>query len=66
MANPAQELYLPDTLATWPWSRSINPHYEEVKAESAAWFRSYKAFSTQSQETFDKHDLRQYFITRIC
>ncbi|KAL5513793.1 hypothetical protein ACEPAH_4194 [Sanghuangporus vaninii] len=47
-------LHLPDTLTSWPWPRTINPHYEAVKAESDAWFRSFKAFSAKSQYAFDK------------
>ena len=27
-------LYLPETMANWPWPRAINPHYEEVKSET--------------------------------
>ncbi|EMD35700.1 terpene cyclase, partial [Gelatoporia subvermispora B] len=47
---------LPETLEGWPWPRRINPHYEEVKAESAAWFRSFNAFSTKAQRAFDLCD----------
>ncbi|KAK0220872.1 terpenoid synthase [Armillaria nabsnona] len=47
---------LPDTLVYWPWPRRINPHYEEVKAASAAWFRSFKAFGPESQRAFDHCD----------
>ncbi|KAK0214397.1 terpenoid synthase [Armillaria fumosa] len=45
---------IPDTLAYWPWPRTINPHYEEVKAASEAWFRSFKAFGPESQSAFDR------------
>ncbi|KAL5510885.1 hypothetical protein ACEPAG_4642 [Sanghuangporus baumii] len=54
MSNDTKLLHLPDTLANWPWPRTINPHYEAVKAESDAWFRSFNAFSTKSQYAFDK------------
>ncbi|TCD62382.1 terpene cyclase [Steccherinum ochraceum] len=47
-------LHLPDTLADWPWPRSINPHYQEVKEESTAWFHAFEALSPQSQKAFDK------------
>ncbi|KAK0184329.1 hypothetical protein F5146DRAFT_1125739, partial [Armillaria mellea] len=40
---------LPNTLTYWPWPRRINPHHEEVKAASEAWFRSFKAFGPKSQ-----------------
>ncbi|EJD08331.1 terpenoid synthase [Fomitiporia mediterranea MF3/22] len=56
MSNSTTILHLPDTLANWPWQRTINPHYEEVKAESDAWFHSFKAFSAESQYAFDKCD----------
>ncbi|KAJ7240251.1 isoprenoid synthase domain-containing protein [Mycena rebaudengoi] len=49
-------LYLPETMKTWPWPRIINPHYEEVSAESSAWFHSFNAFSKRSQYAFDKGD----------
>ncbi|KAF8484312.1 terpenoid synthase [Gautieria morchelliformis] len=49
-------LYLPDTMANWPWPRAINPNYEEVKAQSNAWFQSFNAFSPRSQRAFDKCD----------
>ncbi|KAG1830313.1 hypothetical protein EV424DRAFT_1470338 [Suillus variegatus] len=26
-------IYLPDTMINWPWLRTINPHFEDVKAE---------------------------------
>ncbi|SJL16467.1 uncharacterized protein ARMOST_19993 [Armillaria ostoyae] len=44
---------IPDTLTYWPWPRRINPHYEEVKAASEAWFRSFKAFGPRAQSAFD-------------
>ncbi|KAF8904746.1 isoprenoid synthase domain-containing protein [Gymnopilus junonius] len=49
-------LYLPETMADWPWPRAINPHYEEISAESNAWFHSFKAFSKKSQVAFDLCD----------
>ncbi|GBE81078.1 terpenoid synthase [Sparassis latifolia] len=47
---------LPDTLATWPWPREINPYYDEVMAESSEWFRSFHAFSEKAQRAFDLCD----------
>ncbi|EJD05124.1 terpenoid synthase [Fomitiporia mediterranea MF3/22] len=58
MANTSKMLYIPDMLANWPWKRAINPYYDEVKAESDAWFRSFKAFSERSQHAFDKCDFQ--------
>nr|AQH32583.1 terpenoid synthase [Polyporus brumalis] len=49
-------LYLPDTMANWPWPRKINPYYEEVTAESNAWFKTFKAFTPESQYAYDKCD----------
>ncbi|KAH7887274.1 isoprenoid synthase domain-containing protein [Phlebopus sp. FC_14] len=49
-------LYLPETMANWPWPRAINPHYEQVSAESNAWFHGFKAFTQRSQHAFDKCD----------
>ncbi|KAF8970725.1 terpenoid synthase [Flammula alnicola] len=51
-----QVIYLPETMANWPWRRAINPHYEEVKAASNAWFESFKPFTPQSQIAFNKCD----------
>ncbi|KAF8888381.1 terpenoid synthase [Gymnopilus junonius] len=51
--------HLPDTLKEWPWPRRINRHHEEAKAESDAWFRSFKAFSVESQKAFDRCDFTQ-------
>ncbi|KAK0437390.1 terpenoid synthase [Armillaria borealis] len=44
---------LPDTLMYWPWPHRINPHHEEVKAASEAWFRTFKAFGPEAQRAFD-------------
>ncbi|SJL16451.1 uncharacterized protein ARMOST_19975 [Armillaria ostoyae] len=44
---------IPDTLMYWPWPRKINPHHEEVKAVSDAWFRSLKAFGPEAQREFE-------------
>ncbi|KAG6907098.1 hypothetical protein DXG01_010511 [Tephrocybe rancida] len=58
--NQVDMLYLPDYMANWPWPRAINPHYEEVSAASNAWFRSFKAFTPQSQLAFDKWEICRY------
>ncbi|KAK0443682.1 terpenoid synthase [Desarmillaria tabescens] len=49
-------IHLPDTLVYWPWSRRINPHYEEVKTASGAWCRSFRAFRPEAQSAFDLCD----------
>jgi Delta6-protoilludene synthase len=56
MPDPVEMLYLPETMANWPWGRQINPYYEEVKAQSNAWFHGFQAFGARSQHAFDKCD----------
>ncbi|KAG2136537.1 terpenoid synthase [Suillus bovinus] len=55
-------IYLPDIMINWPWPRTINPHYEDVKAEVDASFRDFKALSHESQEAFDKCDFEHLRI----
>ncbi|KZV89536.1 terpenoid synthase [Exidia glandulosa HHB12029] len=47
---------LPDTLAHWPWTRRINPAYEETRLESSRWINSFNAFSPAAQKAFDRCD----------
>ncbi|PBK94405.1 terpenoid synthase [Armillaria gallica] len=55
MATQSEVVFrIPDTLTYWPWPRKINPHYEEVKAASETWFRSFKAFEPRAQSAFDR------------
>jgi len=56
-------IYLPDTLANWPWPRAINLYFEDVKAEVGASFRDFKALSPESQEAFDKCDFGMIYVT---
>ena len=49
-------LHIPDTLADWPWPRSLNPHYEEVSEQSTEWLRSFNAFPSRVQAVFDACD----------
>ncbi|THH12036.1 hypothetical protein EW146_g7845 [Bondarzewia mesenterica] len=53
---------LADLLADWPWSRSLNPLYEEVKAESSAWVASFKPFNAKAQDAFDRCDFGGFFF----
>jgi hypothetical protein len=55
-------IYLPDTMINWPWPRTINPHFEDVKAEVGASFRDFKALSPESQEAFDKCDFGSTYV----
>ena len=43
---------IPDPLRNWPWPRLVNPHYDECKRESDAWFQSFNAFSQKAQLAF--------------
>lgn len=56
MPSAIPMLYLPDTMSAWPWQRAINPYFNEVKAASNSWFKSFRAFSPASQKAFDKCD----------
>ena len=47
---------IPDNLTDWKWPRHLNPHYPEVKAASAAWARSFGAFSPKAQYAYDRCD----------
>ena len=60
MPSTTKQLHLTDTLANWPWNRVINPHYEEVKAESNTWFHSFNVFSARSLYAFYKCDFGQW------
>jgi Delta6-protoilludene synthase len=51
-----ERYYIPNNLDQWKWPRHINPHYAEVKAESAAWAKSFEAFSPKAQEAYDRCD----------
>lgn len=53
--------YIPKTMDNWPWQRAINPHYDEMKAESDVWLKSFKPFNEQSQIAFDKGDTSVYY-----
>jgi len=55
-----QMLRIPDTLASWPWPRAVNPHYEECKRRSAAWSESLGAFGPKAQIAFNKCDFSGY------
>ncbi|KAI0290411.1 isoprenoid synthase domain-containing protein [Multifurca ochricompacta] len=41
--------HIPNVLENWKWPRRINPHYLEVKAETAAWMRSFGASAPKSR-----------------
>ncbi|KAK0492624.1 isoprenoid synthase domain-containing protein [Armillaria luteobubalina] len=55
---------IPDTAAGSPWPCKINPFYEEVKAESEAWFHLFEVFTPEAQwfiGFFNEHDSDQRF-----
>ena len=48
------KIFIPDTLARWPWPRRINPHYATVAKDSTAWIKSFGALSPKAQHAFDR------------
>ena len=50
----SERYYIPKTLENWKWPRRINPHHNEVDAETLAWIRSLNAFSPKAQDAFDR------------
>ncbi|KAL4252933.1 Terpene synthase [Abortiporus biennis] len=57
-------IQFPDLLATWPWSRRINPHYDQVKEESKIWLESFNALSPKAQRAFNACDFA--LLTALC
>jgi len=51
--SPPREVYLPDPLVQWPWQRTLNPYYADVKPESDTWVRGFEAIDAKSQRAFD-------------
>lgn len=47
-------IHIPDMLRKWPWPRALNPHFEQCRAESDRWIRSFKVFSPAAQAAFNK------------
>ena len=54
MHSPLACVRVPDLLANWPWTRRINPLYEDVAAEGNAWLRSFSPFNPKSQYAFER------------
>ncbi|KAF9002134.1 isoprenoid synthase domain-containing protein [Cyathus striatus] len=54
---------LPDLFANWPWQRTANPHYDEVKKETRAWIESFKIFGEKELAAFDKYDFKFARVT---
>jgi hypothetical protein len=52
---------IPNNLDNWKWPRHLNPHYPEVKAASAAWARSFGAFSPKAQDAYDRCDFSMIY-----
>ncbi|SJL16460.1 uncharacterized protein ARMOST_19984 [Armillaria ostoyae] len=62
MATQSEVVFrISDTLMYWPWPRKINPHHEEVKAASDAWFRSLNASGPEAQRVFERCDSSMIF-----
>ncbi|KAI0774681.1 terpenoid synthase [Trametes elegans] len=49
-------LHIPDLMSSWPWPRRLHPLYEEVSAESNAWFKNFVPFTATSQYAFEQCD----------
>jgi len=47
-------IHIPDVLRNWPWPRDLNPYFEQCRAESDGWIRSFNVFSPQAQTAFNK------------
>lgn len=60
-----QRLKIPDPLVGWPWLRTINPHYCEVKADATAWLESFKPFNSKAQAIFNKGDFSEYYSCQL-
>ncbi|KAH8981015.1 terpenoid synthase [Lactarius akahatsu] len=52
-----ERYYIPKTLENWKWPRRINPHHNEVQAETAAWIKSSGILSPKAQEAYDLCDI---------
>ena len=62
MSHNPTRFKLPYTLQSWPWKRLLDLHLQEVKDESAAWLRSFKAFEPRQQRKFDLCDFSKLSI----
>ena len=47
-------VFIPNTLARWPWTRCVNPHHAVATKESEAWVMSLGAFSPKAQHAFNR------------
>lgn len=57
-----ETIVIPDTLANWPWPRSLNPHYETVSAASLDWLWSFQIFPPKAQLAFKKCDYGKHHV----
>jgi len=48
-----EKLYIPDTMAKWLWTRSINPLEDVVTAESIAWMSQFPYFTHRGWDYTD-------------
>lgn len=53
-------LTFPDTLSSWPWPRTLNPHYAKAKAASDKWLAAFHCLDPQAQNVFDACDFGEY------
>ncbi|KAJ6483121.1 isoprenoid synthase domain-containing protein [Mycena sanguinolenta] len=61
-----QTIYLPPSLkdANWPWTRRMNPFYEEVKKEADEWFMSLDCFDDKDTQSFVRCDFAR--MAALC
>lgn len=53
-------VFVPNVLARWPWPRRINPNYDVVGKEAAAWMTNFRAFSPKAQDAFNRCDFSRW------
>ncbi|KAI9447578.1 terpenoid synthase [Lactarius indigo] len=56
----SERYYIPKTLENWKWPRRVNPHYNEVKEETAAWIKSSGVLSPKAEEAYDRCDINLF------
>ena len=55
------KVFIPNTLARWPWTRRVNPHHAVATKESEAWVMSLGAFSPKAQHAFNRGKFSKAF-----
>ena len=50
----SKSYHLPDTLRSWPWPRSLNPHWIVAQEESVAWVEQHIELDPAARYAFDQ------------